>query len=330
MSFRVACNAVCRALVTLNDYKSIVMKKIRIGNDIAITWALFSDTVPFNVEGRDIHLYMTHSFGSVKVDNFEVVSNTVTWRFKGKDQKRSGAYGLLLVINEGKDEMITTDVCEAFSLVPHSCCVCGESEGSVDVKTINVESSVTFAGGIDKDTLDELLSPINKRLTDAEDSIAGLDPFKDVMKVSAPRSVDAFNEIVNTYDLTNNAGNRRACLYREESFTNWLFGSFAFSMSDDGMYQRMDIAYISRKGNLDLSKDEVMYDPLDSSVDIANVAFLYDKRYNLLYSLGTANRIATAIEGEHSDIHARIDAIIKSNEQRDERIAAIEETLNIQ
>lgn len=115
------------------------MEKIRIGNDINIKWEIYASstdgTIPYDLTGKDINLYVKAPYCSNKIEDMSINGHVVSFIFRGKDQKRMGIYKLILVENEGKDGMHTVDECNAFALVG---CTCHEENGSES--GINVES----------------------------------------------------------------------------------------------------------------------------------------------------------------------------------------------
>lgn len=121
------------------------MKKIRIGNDIAVTWAIYKDEKPYSLVGLDISLYLEHAFGRSKINSYRIIDNKVVWTFEGKEQEHTGNYSLVLVINENKEGMATTDQCDFVRLVPVTPCCEGYDDENVATETIELTSSVEFA-----------------------------------------------------------------------------------------------------------------------------------------------------------------------------------------
>ena len=97
------------------------MKDKRIGNDISVVWTLMRDGAPFNISGLPVTLYLRNMYGKTEIEDFTVSKNQVNWTFYGKDQKQTGKYSLVLVVNEDKEGMLTTDACDFVNLVSCSC-----------------------------------------------------------------------------------------------------------------------------------------------------------------------------------------------------------------
>lgn len=136
------------------------MKDIRKGNDIAVTWSLKRGTEPFDLEGLPLTLYLKSMHEKKRIDDFSVRKDKIHWTFFGKDQDRTGTYSLELVVNEGKEGMMTTDACNFVRLVSCSCKTSvGYDENGLQTETVDIESEISFGGAaVDNDTLNEILS----------------------------------------------------------------------------------------------------------------------------------------------------------------------------
>lgn len=129
------------------------MKDERIGNDINVIWSILqAEEQPLNLERYNCTLYLKNSFGKTKVNDFMIEGNVIRWTFKGKDQKNLGKHSLTLVLNEGMDDMHTTDACNLVNLVPCSCQVGGSDDDGIKTETIELTSTLEYvAGGGDYD-----------------------------------------------------------------------------------------------------------------------------------------------------------------------------------
>ena len=95
------------------------MKSKRIENDLRIAWTITTNGKAESLEGRALTLSMRSALGWQQVADFAVSGNTVTFIFRGSEQKVTGVYLLKLQETTGGG-MRTIDVCRAFQLVPHS------------------------------------------------------------------------------------------------------------------------------------------------------------------------------------------------------------------
>ena len=119
------------------------MKKIRIGNDVAVIWTLVNkeDQTPFPVM-TDAQVFLTNGYTKIPMDYTVTGGNVISLSFLGKDQKLVGEYDLLYVENEGEDNMISFDTKRAFELVPHSWHETGDDTEGVVTYTVEVTSEV--------------------------------------------------------------------------------------------------------------------------------------------------------------------------------------------
>lgn len=96
-------------------------QKIRIGNDIDISWSLVDgDEQPYPLEGKDVSIELNVGTKKVRIKEITLDGNTVHFVYYGKDQKYTGSYNLKFIENDGEVEMVTFDTRDAFTLVEHS------------------------------------------------------------------------------------------------------------------------------------------------------------------------------------------------------------------
>ena len=119
--------------------------RIRKGNDIGVSWAIFADAenqVPYDLTGRRLTMYLTNRYGTSPISGFKTEGHIVKWTYYGKDQKQLGPYTLTLVENEGKDNMHTVDACNAFRLVARSCEATKGDENKVELVHLDLSSEM--------------------------------------------------------------------------------------------------------------------------------------------------------------------------------------------
>lgn len=202
------------------------MKDVRIGNDISVIWSLYSDQKPFLLDGLKISVYLKGMYGKTKIEDYTIKDNEIHWTFFGKDQKHTGKYSLTLVINEGAEGMVTTDVCDLVRLVSCTCQADGSDEDGVQTETIAVNSEVELlSGGFGRiDTaldpmsenavsnavitaefgkVNEATSGLKTQIAEVKESIANISP--------APMVSVTYSELV---DLRNNGGLIAGMQYR--------------------------------------------------------------------------------------------------------------------
>lgn len=123
------------------------MKNIRIGNDIKIVWDILYEGEPLSLAGKDVTVYLSCQYDRIKVKGFSVSGNTISWTFYGKDQKNTGKYSLELVLNEGKEGMISVDARKVLNLVPHSCDDDETDVPNVTLEYLDLNTEVGFISG---------------------------------------------------------------------------------------------------------------------------------------------------------------------------------------
>lgn len=124
------------------------MRKIRIGKDIAVKWVILTNGTPQSLEGRDLLLVLADPFGNRSTPAFSVDGNTVSFTYRGTEQRILGTYRLTLWENYGKSGQTAVDACEAFGLVRFTCL-----EGECGASSIRTES-------VDIGTSDMQLNPV--------------------------------------------------------------------------------------------------------------------------------------------------------------------------
>lgn len=97
------------------------MKKIRLGNDIPIAWAINRNDQPEDFTGKTLRLTMIGTSGTTEVTDYTIEGNVLRWMFWGKDQQKPSTYHFCLVENGGEEGMFTIDTCDVLKLVNRSC-----------------------------------------------------------------------------------------------------------------------------------------------------------------------------------------------------------------
>lgn len=119
------------------------MKSIRIGNDIVVRWSIYKNGLPADLAsvGNRIAVILSCRGEERRINDYVIDGNRIVFTFYGRDQKKTGAYRLTYVENEGLENMYTVDSCDAFILVDSSqkiggSCGCGNAQ----VETVNMGS----------------------------------------------------------------------------------------------------------------------------------------------------------------------------------------------
>lgn len=117
------------------------MKKIRIGKDITIKWAVLTNGQEVDLQGRDLRLELTDARMVRFPLKFTTDGNTLTAVYKGSLQRNIGEVRLTLWENCGKDGQTALDACSPFELVKTTCEEEGADEG-LSTETIQLSGDI--------------------------------------------------------------------------------------------------------------------------------------------------------------------------------------------
>lgn len=128
------------------------MKK-RIGNDITFSWHIYrkdGDTqVPESFAGKDVEVKLISPLQRpVTIEDVSIATGVVTFTFRGKHQVTLGNYVAVLLENKGENGMVTIDVVDAVTLVPHSYMEEDGDDGDViEATSVELTSTISACGG---------------------------------------------------------------------------------------------------------------------------------------------------------------------------------------
>jgi len=128
------------------------MKK-RIGNDIQFTWHIYRKSgesqTPESFDGKEVEVKLISPLQRpVTIEDVTIATGVVTFTFRGKHQVTLGNYVAVLQENKGEDGMVTLDVVDAVTLVPHSYMEEDGDDGDViEAASVELESTITAGGG---------------------------------------------------------------------------------------------------------------------------------------------------------------------------------------
>lgn len=133
------------------------MKKVRIGNDIAVEWKIYRLGEEETLQGKDIAVKLLDPMMKPVSFTYEIEGNKITGVFEGRNQCRTGAYTLLLVENCGQLHMNTIDECNFVQLVPHTFMEGGKDESSITTEKIDLSTDIEVpSNGLDGDSAYEI------------------------------------------------------------------------------------------------------------------------------------------------------------------------------
>ena len=113
------------------------MKTIRLGNDVQINWYITRFGSPEDFTGKNLTVKLIDKLGTEQVFGYEIEGNRITGIFFGKDQSTNGVYRLLLVENDGEEDIVSLDYIDVFCLSNKM--KNQTSNGSDTTSTINTE-----------------------------------------------------------------------------------------------------------------------------------------------------------------------------------------------
>jgi len=117
------------------------MRKIRIGNDIKVVWAIKVNGGKGKLSDlQGTVLELQDAFGWWKKVDFTIENDSVVFTWSGKEQKKTGRYTLTFWANFGKEGQAVVDCCDFVNLVSRTC----ESDGCS--KNLDVSSDVSLDG----------------------------------------------------------------------------------------------------------------------------------------------------------------------------------------
>ena len=129
------------------------MERIRIGNDIELRWKIYSTDAegvsrPYDLTGKALEVSLFNDFadGEVPLD-FTTQENEITAIYRGKDQKVTGRYSIILRENNGADGMKTVDEHDAFELVCRTMDENRNDDGDVKCYSLSFTSAFSIGGG---------------------------------------------------------------------------------------------------------------------------------------------------------------------------------------
>ena len=118
-------------------------RKIRVGNDIDITWSLLDkESNPYNVEGRVFRIELLVGTKRVRISGATASENHIHFIYYGKDQKATGSVNMIYIENDGVVDMVTFDTKDAFTMVPHSW-LAVDSDETPETVTLDVVTVVS-------------------------------------------------------------------------------------------------------------------------------------------------------------------------------------------
>lgn len=118
------------------------MKRIQIGNDFRVIWALTQLGEAFSLVGKTYDIEVSSPYGVILVNDVVAENNILSFGIPASQQVYLGNYDITLKINNEEGQTWRLKQCDAFALVP---CDCGEI-----VEVVQLASGIVYpANGLD-------------------------------------------------------------------------------------------------------------------------------------------------------------------------------------
>lgn len=123
------------------------MKKIRLHNDIHVSWGITTNGKQESLEAKTLQVQLVVYNKVITIPDFAIKGNVISFEFSGSQQKYCGVY-TLVCRDTTNGNLSTTDKTEAFELVPHS----EEEQGTdnpnvaLEVVTLNTDRDSSTIG----------------------------------------------------------------------------------------------------------------------------------------------------------------------------------------
>lgn len=123
------------------------MKKIRLHNDIHVSWGITTNGKQESLEAKTLQVQLVVYNNVITIPDFSINGNVISFEFSGSQQKYCGVY-TLVCRDTTNGNLSTIDKTEAFELVPHS----EEEQGTdnpnvaLEVVTLNTDRDSSTIG----------------------------------------------------------------------------------------------------------------------------------------------------------------------------------------
>ena len=123
------------------------MKKIRLHNDIHVSWGITTNGKQESLEAKTLQVQLVVYNKVIDIPDFSIKGNVISFEFSGSQQKYCGVY-TLVCRDTTNGNLSTIDKTEAFELVPHS----EEEQGTdnpnvaLEVVTLNTDRDSSTIG----------------------------------------------------------------------------------------------------------------------------------------------------------------------------------------
>lgn len=144
------------------------MRKIRIGNDIRVSWEVKTNGEAVSLEGRALKLYVRSAYQKQEIANFSVSGCVISFVYPASMQRSTGARAL--VLNDATEGAAEKTICadQAFTLAAHTC---EESDDDVDFEDfmISLQSNIALCSPELKYYIDDKFNEVDRDLSGKAD-----------------------------------------------------------------------------------------------------------------------------------------------------------------
>ena len=153
------------------------MRRIRIGNDIQVSWEVKTGGESISLEGRQLKLYVRSAYQKQEIKDFVVEGCTISFTYLASMQRITGVRAIILndATKGSPEKTICTD--QAFTLVAHSC---EENDDDVDFEDfmVSLQSNIMLCSPELKNYIDDKFEEVQNYCFKLGDKGQVASPFK--------------------------------------------------------------------------------------------------------------------------------------------------------
>ena len=153
------------------------MRRIRIGNDIQVSWEVKTGGESISLEGRQLKLYVRSAYQKQEIKDFVVEGCTISFTYLASMQRITGVRAIIL--NDATKGSPEKTICadQAFTLVAHTC---EENDDDVDFEDfmVSLQSNIVLCSP-------ELKNYIDDKFEEVQTALDGLSDLKDKVEENA-------------------------------------------------------------------------------------------------------------------------------------------------
>jgi hypothetical protein len=165
------------------------MRRIRIGNDIQVSWEVKTGGESISLEGRQFKLYVRSAYQKQEIKDFVVEGCTISFTYLASMQRSTGARAIIL--NDATKGSPEKTICadQAFTLVAHTC---EENDDDVDFEDfmVSLQSNIVLCSPELKNYIDGGLSDLKDKVEENARNISSIKSEKGAPSGLAPLGED--------------------------------------------------------------------------------------------------------------------------------------------